>query len=110
MYRPAATLIFLTAAVAASDPALADTDGCARDYYGRIHCLPGASPGVPYYGPSGYYGRGAYRGYYGRGYAPGNRFADTDGCGRDYYGRIHCLPGASPGVPYYGPRYHDYRW
>ena len=30
---------------------------------------------------------------------------DTDGCWADSYGRPHCLPGASPGVSYYRPRY-----
>ena len=48
----------------AAYPAQAN-DGCSFDYYGRLHCLPGARPGVPYYGPGyqrGYeYGRGPYR-------------------------------------------------
>lgn len=95
MYRPVLALVFIFGLLAAApSPASAD-DGCTRDYYGRIVCLPGASPGVPYYGPR--YGYHPRRGRFGDG--------DTDGCTRNYYGEIVCLPGARPGVPYYGRRY-----
>lgn len=38
----------------AAAPAQA-ADGCSFDAYGRVYCLPGAQPGVPYY-RGGYYG------------------------------------------------------
>ena len=35
-------------------------DGCSYDAYGRLYCMPGAQPGVPY----GYSGDGYGRPYY----------------------------------------------
>src|SRR5437879_5489648 len=79
--------------------AVAD-DGCyPPDAYGRIRCLPGARPGVPYYGPSRSYDRydrndrydGYDRGYYGprryRNYGPGGECPPGTGA---YMGR--CVP------------------
>lgn len=44
-------------AIPFSVPAQA-ADGCSYDYYGRLYCMPGARPGLPYG-----YGRGYYREY-----------------------------------------------
>ena len=63
-------------------------DGCTRRN-NQWYCLPGAQPGVPYYGPRH---RRMYR-----------VDVPDDGCTRRR-GRWHCLPGARLGVPFYGPR------
>lgn len=110
-----------TSAVAGTPyPTLVETvqfggnDGCERDRYGRLVCLPGARPGERYRSGRQSFGGndGCERDGYGRlvclpGAYPGERyrprqerFGGNDGCERDRYGRLVCLPGARPGVRY----------
>jgi hypothetical protein len=66
------------------------SDGCwVNPRSGRWECMPGARPGVPYYGA----------------YNRGRRYerSASDGCWvNPRSGRWECMPGARPGVPYYG--------
>lgn len=79
--------IALTAFAGKTEPVSAE-DGCTRRN-NQWYCLPGAEPGVPYYGPR--------RGRMYRADVP------DDGCTRRR-GRWLCFPGARPGIPFYGPR------